>query len=78
MCECVFAGQTRGAWTRCEFLTDDLFIEMIFRLTELPVISCFLTFVCFSVQGFPGLMGEKGDRGERGDKVSTECRKSSI
>lgn len=24
MCECVFSGQTRGAWTRCEFHTENL------------------------------------------------------
>lgn len=63
MCECVFAGQTRGAWTRCEFLTEnldlDIFIEMIFTsaehscdklLSDLSVLLC---------AGFPGSDGRE-------------------
>lgn len=27
-CECVFSGKTRGAWTRCEFLTENLDLDI--------------------------------------------------
>lgn len=28
LCECVFSGKTRGAWTRCEFLTESLDVDI--------------------------------------------------